>query len=103
MDNRLIVRVEFSADGVGRSDWNCDVQDPLTLKPMQKLPARAVDDALFAQNEMRDTRPMEELRRYSARRAEAIEHHFRVCARKLIAEIERQEGWPHAVASKEGE
>jgi hypothetical protein len=36
------------------------------------------------------------LRSYAADRAAVIERHFQECARKMIAEIERQEGWPHA-------
>ena len=99
----MIVRVEFSADGVGRSDWNCDVQDPKSGKPMPLLSSDAVSRAIFHRDEMRDIRPWVELRTYAADRAAAIERHFQVCAQKMIAEIERKEGWPHTIKQKEGE
>tara|TARA_R110000782_G_scaffold106459_5_gene194706 strand:- start:6051 stop:6365 length:315 start_codon:yes stop_codon:yes gene_type:complete len=99
--DRLIVRVEFSADGVGRSDWNCDVQNPMSGKPMPVLPSDAVSRAIFHRDEMQDMSPWVELRTYAADRASAIERHFQVCAQKMIAEIEKQEGWPHALSPKE--
>lgn len=98
--DRLIVRVEVSADGVGRSDWNCNVQCPISGKPMHVLPGDAVSHAIFQRDEMQDMRPWLELRVYAADRAAEIERHFQVCAQKLIAEIEKQEGWPHRVPPK---
>lgn len=100
-DRGLIVSVQFQA-GEARGDWNTELRDARSDRPLAVLPERALDDATFAQNELRDMRPMEELRRLAATRAEMIERHFMVCARKLINEIERAEGWPHAVESGEG-
>lgn len=96
MDKRgMVVSVRFDAEGIS-GDWNCELRDPRTDKPFGVLPERAVDDATFAMNELRDFRPMTDLRELAAVRGQMIERHFLATAQKLIAEIERREGWPHA-------
>ena len=99
-DRGMVLSVQFQT-GEFRGDWNTELRDPRNDRPIQPLPARALDDATFAQNELRDLRPMSDLKAFAAIRAEMIERHFLVCARKLIADIEKAEGWPHAKDDKE--
>jgi hypothetical protein len=97
----MIISVQFQA-GEFRGDWNTELRDPRHGRPIQTLSGRALHDATFAQNELRDLRAMSDLKEFAAIRAQMIEHHFLECARKLIADIEKAEGWPHALSDKEG-
>lgn len=96
----MIVSVQFQA-GEFRGDWNTELRDLRRGRPIQTLPSRALDYATFAQNELRDFRPMSDLKEFAAIRAQMIERHFLECASKLIADIEKAEGWPHALSDKE--
>lgn len=98
-DQGMIVRVQFQA-GAAQGDWNTELRDPRTDRPINQLSDLALDDATFAQNALRDLRPMTDLKDFAAVRAQMIERHFLDCAHKLISEIERKEGWPHAQPHK---
>lgn len=88
----MIIRVDYSADGVGHGDWSCEIQDDIG-RPIGRIPERALDDAVFFLNEFRDMRPMRDLQDTRELRAQRIRDHFLVCAEKLIQEIEAGEGW----------
>jgi len=93
VENRgMIISVQFQAEGA-KGDWNVELLDPRSDKPVGKLPERALDDAVFQANEMKNAHPLYELRDYRAMRAQMIERHFLQCARKLIDQIEDGEGW----------
>ena len=103
IERGAVVKVQFQA-GDKRGDWNCELRDPRNGRPMTTIPARALDDAVFYANHRHDLRPFIDLRQFRKDRSDAIEHHFSVCARKLIDQIESGEGWDewlNRIASKE--
>jgi hypothetical protein len=87
-----VVSVQFQADDK-RGDWNVELHDPRNGKPITAVPDRALDHAVFAANNLHDLQPFYDLQQFRAVRAEAVERHFMICARKLIDQIEGAEGW----------
>lgn len=91
-----IISVEFHMDGGFGGRWNADLGHPnfATASRMPPvLPERALDDAVLSANEFRDMQPLMRLREHRDRRNRIIEDHFRMCARRLIEDIEKTEGW----------
>jgi|GEM_PF-6851197 len=92
IERGTVVQVQFQA-GDKRGDWNVELRDPRNGRPITAITDRELDDAVFSANHMNDLRPYQDLQQFRALRAEAVEAHFRTCARKLITQIESCEGW----------
>lgn len=93
---RVIIRVSYSL-GQHTGDWAMDIGRQLSEMPngfgSLTISDRALDDAVFAINELRDTRQMDRLRELRQMRELIISNHFAECARRLIYDIEKGEGW----------
>ena len=92
IERGTVVQVQFQA-GDKRGDWNVELRDPRSGRPITAITDRQLDHAVFSANLMNDLRPYQELQQFRALRAESIEALFRTCAHKLIAQIESGEGW----------
>jgi hypothetical protein len=89
----VIIRVGFDMDGGFGGRWNIDLAHPAYHDFVPVLPARALDDAVFALRHLHDMRPLVRAREQREARNRVIEAHFAECARQLIDQIEAKEGW----------
>jgi len=87
-----VVCVEYSMDGGFHGRWNVNL-GACRDRWFDQLPERALDDAVFSANELKDFRQIERLMSMRDERRHLIQEHFRICADKLIAQIEDREGW----------
>lgn len=99
---RMIVRVQYSADGVGGWDLNYAPLDPDTGDPIGVIPNREFDCAAFWLEEMNEFDWFYRLRRLRKLRASLIRRHFENCADNLIKEIEARENWDKLLTSAAG-
>ena len=87
-----VLRVRWSL-GEKDGDWNAALENPETGRPFNDMTDQ-LDREAFSAAMMRDPRGLMFLQKSRAERARAIQHHFAVCADRLIDAIETKEGWP---------
>lgn len=88
-----IIRVEFSMTGGFSDRWNVN----LGFFGARVIPADHISDAMFEAKEMFNSGPLNRLLSERAHRDQLIERHFAACAKRLIEQIEKKEGWKESL------
>ncbi|MBV7408752.1 hypothetical protein [Maritimibacter sp. DP1N21-5] len=86
------IRTWFGIDGMPERRLNHRLVNPETGRPFE-ISGRALDDAVFYANEMRDLTLYHQLTKQRAVRAQLVHALMAKVERQIIEDIERGEGW----------